>query len=180
MIYWANDIYWPRVPESVFKLLSLDHRLADGLAYHFFFMWIFFVNGLLYSCYLLFSGEWHELIPRRRSWLGAWKVFLHDLGLNKKQLPPGKFNDAQRIAYTTVSLMGLGSLLTGLAIYKPVQLAWLKGVLGGYETARLIHYLLTVGYIFFFLIHIAQVARAGWNNFRAMVTGFEIKDESAD
>ena len=70
--------------------------------------------------------------------------------------------------------MGAGSLLTGLAIYKPVQLAWLTTLLGGYPLARLEHFVLTVGYVVFFVIHITQVIRAGWNNFRAMVIGVEV------
>jgi thiosulfate reductase cytochrome b subunit len=61
-----------------------------------------------------------------------------------------------------------------LAIYKPVQLGWLTTILGGYELARFEHFLLTIGYVLFFLIHIAQVIKTGWNNFRAMVTGFEV------
>lgn len=70
--------------------------------------------------------------------------------------------------------MGAGSLITGLAIYKPVQLAWLTGLLGSYEMARWEHFWLTIGYVLFFVIHISQVIRAGWNNFRAMVTGYEV------
>ena len=93
-------------------------------------------------------------------------------------MPRRKFNGAQRLAYTGVVAMGAGSLLTGLAIYKPVQLAWLTTLLGGYPLARLEHFVLTVGYVAFFVIHIAQVVRAGWNNFRAMVIGVEVaKDE---
>jgi thiosulfate reductase cytochrome b subunit len=94
--------------------------------------------------------------------------------LSKTEPPPRKFNGAQQIAYTTVILMGVGSLVTGLAIYKPVQLALLTALLGGYQWARWEHFWLTVGYVLFFVIHIVQVARAGWNNFRAMVTGYEI------
>ncbi len=70
--------------------------------------------------------------------------------------------------------MGVGSLLTGLAIYKPVQFAWLTSLLGGYEWARFIHFWLTVGYVMFFIVHLVQVIKAGWNNFRAMVTGYEV------
>jgi thiosulfate reductase cytochrome b subunit len=86
----------------------------------------------------------------------------------------GKFNGAQQIAYTAVILMGFGSLATGLAIYKPTQFAWLASLLGGYMAARFEHFLLAMGYVLFFLIHIAQVIRAGWNNFRAMVSGYEL------
>ena len=92
-------------------------------------------------------------------------------------MPRRKFNGAQRLAYTGVVAMGAGSLLTGLAIYKPVQLAWLTTLLGGYPAARLEHFVLTVGYVAFFVIHITQVVRAGWNNFRAMVIGVEVAED---
>ena len=94
-------------------------------------------------------------------------------------MPARKFNGAQQIAYTSVVLMGAGSLLTGLAIYKPTQFAWLCTALGGYEWARAEHFILTIGYVLFFLVHIAQVVKAGWNNFRAMVAGFEIVEVPA-
>jgi thiosulfate reductase cytochrome b subunit len=61
-----------------------------------------------------------------------------------------------------------------LAIYKPVQFGVLTWLCGGYAAARLEHFILTIGYVLFFLIHIAQVVKTGWNNFQAMVTGFEV------
>ena len=70
--------------------------------------------------------------------------------------------------------MGAGSLLTGLALYKPTQLAWLTFLLGGYKMARLEHFVLTLGYLLFFAIHMDQVIHAGWNNFRGMVTGYAL------
>jgi thiosulfate reductase cytochrome b subunit len=94
--------------------------------------------------------------------------------MRKQSLPDAKFNGAQRLAYTGVVAMGAGSLLTGLAIYRPVQLGWLSTLLGGYEWARFEHFILAIGYVGFFIIHIAQVIRAGWNNFRAMVIGVEV------
>ncbi len=76
--------------------------------------------------------------------------------------------------------MGFGSIITGLAIYKPAQLYWLCFICGGYEVARIIHFALTIGYVLFFLIHFAQVVLAGWNNFRAMVAGFEVVKEPTE
>jgi len=76
-------------------------------------------------------------------------------------------------------LMGAGSLVTGLAIWKSVQFGWITLLLGGYQAARVEHFLLTVGYVAFFMVHIAQVIRAGWNNFRSMVTGYEIVSDEA-
>jgi hypothetical protein len=71
--------------------------------------------------------------------------------------------------------MGAGSLVTGLAMYKPTQVHYLTTALGGYETARYEHFLLTLGFCAFFVVHVLQVALAGWNNFRSMVTGLEVK-----
>ena len=99
---------------------------------------------------------------------------LHDLYLRKTAPPQTKYNGAQRIAYTAIIIMGIGSILTGLAVYKPVQLNWLCALFGGYKMSRIIHFALTIGYVLFFIIHLLQVIRAGWNNFRAMVTGFEV------
>jgi cytochrome b subunit of formate dehydrogenase len=99
---------------------------------------------------------------------------LHDLHIRKTIPPQGKYNAAQRIAYTAIIVMGIGSIITGLAIYKPVQLGWLTAIFGGYKMSRIIHFALTIGYALFFVIHIVQVIIAGWNNFRAMVTGFEV------
>ena len=91
---------------------------------------------LLYVAYTFWSGEWRELVPNRHTFAEAWQVVLHDLGMRKQPLPRRKFNGAQRLAYTGVVAMGAGSLLTGLAIYKPVQLAWLTTLLGGYPSWR--------------------------------------------
>jgi thiosulfate reductase cytochrome b subunit len=137
-------------------------------------MWLFFVNGLLYVFYTAFSGEWRYLLPNRKSYREAWLVLLHDLHIKKGLPPQRKYNAAQRIAYTSIIIMGLGSIVTGLSIYKPVQFGWLASLCGGYEAARLEHFVLTIGYCVFFLVHLVQVILAGWKNFRSMVTGFDV------
>jgi hypothetical protein len=75
--------------------------------------------------------------------------------------------------------MGLGSILTGLAIYKSAVFGWLTWLCGGYAAARLDHFILTIGYCLFFIVHIVQVIAAGWNNFQAMITGFEVVKPAA-
>jgi thiosulfate reductase cytochrome b subunit len=187
LIYWAYPVYRIGVADftlvkmtlsrELYQKLQINNRLALGMAWHFFFMWLFAINGLLYVLYTAISGEWRYLLPNRRSFGEAWQVLLHDLRLSKVEPPKRKFNGAQQIAYTAVVVMGVGSILTGLAIYRPVQLSWLTAAFGGYAFARFLHFWLTVGYVAFFVVHIAQVIRAGWNNFRAMVIGYEVVDE---
>ena len=108
--------------------------------------------------------------------MDAMHVTLYDLGLRKELPPQGKYNGAQRIAYTGIVVMGIGSLVTGVAIFRYVQFSWLTRLLGGYQAARIEHFLLTLGYCFFFVVHIVQVIKAGWNNARAMITGYEVTE----
>jgi thiosulfate reductase cytochrome b subunit len=77
--------------------------LAEGMSLHFFFMWLFAVNGLLYVLYTVVSGQWRYLVPNRDSFFEAIQVLLHDLHLIKTEPPRRKFNGAQQIVGTLVS-----------------------------------------------------------------------------
>jgi thiosulfate reductase cytochrome b subunit len=187
LIYWADDEYsitlfghklFQFFPDGFYKFFHIPFRLAEGMSFHFFFMWLFAINGFVYVLYTVFSGEWRELVPNRHSFREAWQVLLHDLHIRRMLPPQKKYNAAQKIAYTSIIVMGFGSLMTGLAIYKPVQFGWITWLCGGYHFARVIHFALTIGYVLFFVIHIVQVMLAGWNNFRSVVSGFEIVKES--
>ncbi|HEY2847800.1 MAG TPA: cytochrome b/b6 domain-containing protein [Pyrinomonadaceae bacterium] len=189
LIYWANAVYSLKLfgyeffhffPAGFYDYLGIPYRLAEGMQLHFFFMWLFAGNGLIYVLYTIFSGEWRALVPVPSSFKRAPLVALHDAHVVKKLPPQGKYNDAQRIAYTLIILMGVGSVVTGLAIYKPTQLAWLTSLLGGYEWARWEHFWLMVGYVAFFVVHVAQVILAGWANFRSMITGYDIVEAKTD
>jgi thiosulfate reductase cytochrome b subunit len=162
-------------PDPVWKALNIPWHVTQGMGDHFFFMWIFAINGIAYAAFLLISGEWRFLLPQKQSFRDGLQVLLVSLRLRKGRPPQRKYNAAQRIAYTTVILMGFGSLLTGMAIYKPTQAHYLTTFLGGYEWARWEHFWLTMGFCLFFLVHVAQVVFAGWNSFRSMVSGFEIR-----
>ena len=140
-------------------------------------MWFFTINGVVYILYTIFSGEWRQLVPKRNSFKEAWQVILHDLHIRKMAPPQNKYNAAQRIAYTAIIIMGFGSLITGLAIYKPVQFNTLTWLCGGYHAARIEHFVLTIGYVLFFLIHVVQVVLAGWRNFQSAITGFEVAND---
>jgi thiosulfate reductase cytochrome b subunit len=183
LIYWANDEYKIKIgqkdlfhffPEKFYNSLNIPFRLAEGMSWHFTFMWLFFFNGLLYVTFTMVSGQWRYLVPNKRSFKEAWQVLLHDLHIRRTAPAFLKYNAAQSIAYTLIILMGMGSLITGLAIYKPVQFSFLTIICGGYEMARLEHFALTIGYVIFFIVHLLQVIKTGWNNFQAMITGFEI------
>jgi thiosulfate reductase cytochrome b subunit len=166
-------------PDWVYRKMNVPYHVTEGLGYHFFFMWIFALNGIAYVLFLVLCGEWRFLVPERRSLRDAIQVTLVDLHLRKGLPEQTKYNGAQRIAYSAVILMGAGMLLTGLAIYKPTQLHWLTTLLGGYEMARWLHFWITMSFLGFFVVHVVQVVLAGWNNFRSMVSGREIQSVEA-
>ena len=195
LIYWNDSDNAYRHPHEVYRVgvgsltlfrffpawfytnrfWDMRYQVTTALGYHFFFMWLFAINGILYGLYLLWSKEWKFMVPTRQSLREAIQVTLVDLHLRKGLPAQTKYNGAQRIAYSAIILMGFGALVTGLAIYKPTQAHWLTTLLGGYEMARWLHFWLTIGFCLFFLVHVGQVVLAGWNNFRSMVSGYEIR-----
>jgi thiosulfate reductase cytochrome b subunit len=199
LIYWNDSDNAYRYPHEVYRVgvgpvtllrmfpawfytnrfWDMRYHVTEGLGYHFFFMWIFAINGMAYVTYLVASGNWRLMVPTMRSWKEAVQVTLFDLHLSKVHPPVRKYNGAQKIAYTAIILMGAGSLVTGLSIYKPTQMHWLTTLLGGYEMARWEHFWLTMGFCGFFLLHVFQVVKTGWNNFRGMVSGMEIRPADA-
>ena len=182
LIYWAYDPYVLGVGETVlvrffpdgfYEALGVTRQLARGMAYHFFFGWLFAINGVLYVAYTAVSGEWRHLVPDRHALKESLQVVLHDVGLRKTLPPQGRYNAAQRVTYSAVILMGAGMVATGFAIWKPTSMAWLTALFGGYQSARTVHFVLTILFVLFFVVHVAQVIRAGAANFWSMVVGYE-------
>ena len=177
LVYWANQAYI-KIPKGIAHDFKIEYSLARGMGWHFLMMWPFALNGIAYVLYLGFSGQWRMLVPLKNGLKDAFLVAMHDFRLVKTPPPIiGKYNAAQRIAYCGAILMSLGMLITGLAIYKPVQLGWLTYLCGGYEAARFEHFILTVGLVVFIFIHVLHVMKAGWNNFRGMIAGYEIEKD---
>lgn len=185
-IYWADlrdpvgvgiaGWHWfDLFPDWFNEALGLERRLARGLAFHLTFGWLFALNGAVYAAYSLVTGSWRRLVPGRGAGREAAGVVLHDLGLKRdKPEKTGTYNAAQRISYSLILGLGVVAMLTGFAIYKPTQLSPLTTAFGGYESARTIHFGVTVAFVAFFVVHILQVARAGFGNFWSMVTGWEL------
>lgn len=181
-IYWANDVYAAGVgpweifaffPNSWYETLGLNFALARGIGFHFTVGWFFAFNGLAYLVYLAVSGQWRHIIPDRQAWSESIAVAMHDLHLRREAPAQGRYNAAQQITYTLVLVMGVLIVLSGVAIYRSTSAGLLTTLFGGYETARLIHFATTLGFLGFVVIHVLQVIRAGWGNFASMITGWE-------
>jgi thiosulfate reductase cytochrome b subunit len=151
--------WYPLQGASPPDALTIGGWLAGARHWHFAFAWLFAANAAVYLTYLFASGEWRRRIffPRRDA-RNAWGTLLHDLRLRKEAPPPvGLYNGMQRLAYTAVLLMTPLAVLSGLAMYKPVQLPRLTALLGGYDVARALHLLVLAALALFTVVHVVQV-----------------------
>jgi thiosulfate reductase cytochrome b subunit len=146
--------------------------LAGGLQWHFALAWIFLLSGAVYVGYLIISGEWRTLLFRPRDIGPATQMQLYYLRLRRDHPPQGKHNALQKGAYTFTIALGAISLLTGFAIYKPVQLWWLTALFGGYELARYWHFIAVWLFVAFTLVHVTLVFLVDPATIRSMITGW--------
>jgi thiosulfate reductase cytochrome b subunit len=161
-----------RFPSGFPEWARLGGWLAGGLEWHFALAWPFVLTGLVYLGFLILSGEWRALLFRPRDVKPAVAMQLYYLRLQREHPPQGKHNALQKGAYTFIVLLGALSALTGFAVYKPVQLAWLTRLFGGYELARYWHFLAVWIFIGFTLLHVALVFLVDPASLRAMITGW--------
>jgi thiosulfate reductase cytochrome b subunit len=146
--------------------------LAGGLNWHFALAWPLVLTGLVYLVYLAVSGEWRALLFRPRDVPAAWRMQLYYLRLRREHPPQGKHNALQKAAYTSILLLGALSVLSGFAIYKPVQLWWLTALFGGYELARYWHFWAVWLFVAFTVVHVIMVFAVDPASLRAMITGW--------
>ena len=146
--------------------------LAGGINWHFALAWPFVLTGIVYLAFLAISGEWRPLLFRPRDLGPAVQMQLYYLRLRREHPPQGKHNALQKGAYTFTIALGAISLLTGFAIYKPVQLWWLTALFGGYELARYWHFIAVWLFVAFTLVHVALVFLVDPASIRSMITGW--------
>ena len=162
----------PWAGEGFPKWARLGGWLAGGLNWHFTLAWPFVITGLVYLAFLAVSGEWRSLLFRRRDVGPAVEMQLYYLRLRREHPPQGKHNALQKAAYTGIVVIGAISVLSGFAIYKPVQLWWLTALFGGYELARYWHFVAVWIFVGFTLLHVVLVLTVDPASLRAMLTGW--------
>jgi thiosulfate reductase cytochrome b subunit len=162
----------PWAGESFPEWARLGGWLAGGLNWHFALAWPFVITGVVYLGFLLFTGEWRSLLFRPRDVRPAIDMQLYYLRLRREHPPQGKHNPLQKAAYTGIVAVGAISVLSGFAIYKPVQLSWLTALFGGYELARYWHFVTVWIFVGFTLLHVALVFLVDPASLRAMITGW--------
>jgi Ni/Fe-hydrogenase b-type cytochrome subunit len=140
------------------EFLRLGGWLAGARALHFAFAWLLIANGLVYVAYFFASGEWRRrLFEPRGDVRGAFAMAAYYLRLRRDAPSQGLYNPLQRLGYTSAIVLGAIEVLSGLALYKPVQLRWLAAVFGGYDGARAVHLLGLVALAGFVVGHVTMV-----------------------
>jgi thiosulfate reductase cytochrome b subunit len=176
-------------PDWVYNHISLGpYALAVSLRLHWFCAYLFMLNGLMYLTGLSLSGEWRAVLPRLSDAFGVLKMTGYYLTLpytaliRRRTHPPfnTKYNPLQRLAYFSIPVAGLLSVLTGWAIHKPAQLSWLTAIFGGFYKARVWHFWLMGFFIVFVVPHVILVFADGWDTVRSMITGWSTKLEIGD
>jgi thiosulfate reductase cytochrome b subunit len=157
--------------------------LAMGRRWHFFFAWLFVINGLLYVGYSVASHHFsRDLAPTRRDWRSIGRSILDHLRLRHPQGEASKhYNVLQKLTYIVV-IFGLLPflILMGLAM-SPRMDSLLPGwidLVGGRQSARTLHFLAASLLVLFAFIHVFEVIISGlWNNVRSMLTGrYEVEE----
>jgi thiosulfate reductase cytochrome b subunit len=122
------------------RWLRLGGWLAGGRHWHFAIAWFFVINGSIYLAYFFGSGEWRRrlFLPGRDAH-NALRQFAYYTRFRKTPPLPDFYNGLQRFAYTGVIILGIVMVLSGLAIYKPVQLHFFAVLFGGYDGGRVVH-----------------------------------------
>ena len=165
---YVNPLEGTRFPATV----RLGGWLAGALNWHFALMWPLVAFGLLYVCYLAASGEWRSLLFRPSDVPGAIQMMKYYLHLRKEHPAQGKHNPLQKLAYSSVVVLGVLAVLSGLSIYKPTQLGWLTALFGGFQLARYWHFWIVWAFVGFSIVHVILVFVVDPASLRAMLSGW--------
>jgi thiosulfate reductase cytochrome b subunit len=164
-IYNASPLFPFAFPPAI----TLGGWLAGALLWHFAAMWLLAVNGLVYVALGLATGRFRrKLVPIRPGEVISdakaaltGKLAHDDLSV---------YNAVQKLLYVGVILAGIVIILSGLAIWKPVQLQELTAVFGGYDAARYVHFFAMAAIVGFLVVHVVMAVLVP-KSLRAMITG---------
>jgi thiosulfate reductase cytochrome b subunit len=164
-IYNASPLFDFRFSPSI----TLGGWLGGALLWHFAAMWLLTVNGLIYLAMGLVTGRFRKkllpitpegVISDTRAALTG-KLSHDDLS---------KYNQVQKLLYAGIIIVGIVIVLSGLSIWKPVQLQWLTALFGGYDAARYVHFICMAAIVAFMVVHVA-LALLVPKSLRAMIIG---------
>jgi thiosulfate reductase cytochrome b subunit len=151
------------------KAIALGNWLGGALLWHFAAMWVLMINGFVYVTLGLATGRFRrKLFPIYPSQVFADAKAALTFKLAHDDL--SHYNAVQKVLYTGVILCGVLIVLSGLAIWKPVQFQELTALFGGYDVARYVHFFAMSAIVGFLVVHVA-LALLVPKSLRAMIVG---------
>ena len=164
-IYDASPLFRFEFP----KAIALGNWLGGALLWHFAAMWVLVINGLVYVALGLATGRFcRKLLPIYPSQVFADARAALTFRLAHDDL--SHYNAVQKVLYTGVILCGVLIVLSGLAIWKPVQFQELTALFGGYDAARYVHFFAMSAIVGFLVVHVT-LALLVPKSLRAMIAG---------
>jgi thiosulfate reductase cytochrome b subunit len=164
-IYNASPLFGFSFSSSI----TLGGWLGGGLLWHFAAMWLLMVNGLLYLIVGLATGRFRrKLLPITPSGVIADTKAALTFKLSHDDL--SRYNNVQKLLYAGIIVVGIVIVLSGLSIWKPVQLQYLTALFGGYDVARYVHFICMALICAFLVVHVV-LALLVPKSLRAMIIG---------
>jgi len=149
--------------------ITLGGWLGGALQWHFAAMWLLMVNGLTYLVLGLATGRFRKkLLPITPSGVIADTRAALTGHLSHDDL--STYNYVQKLLYVGIIMVGIVIVLSGLSIWKPVQLQYLTALFGGYDFARYVHFTAMALIVAFLFVHVA-LALIVPKSLRAMLIG---------
>ena len=186
---WVRALHWANAVAMVLMIMSgwqiynasplfnftfshsitLGGWLGGALLWHFAAMWLLMVNGLIYLAMGLATGRFRKkLLPITPEGVIADTRAALTGKLSHDDLT--KYNNVQKLLYAGIIVVGILIVLSGLSMWKPVQLHWLAALFGGYDVARYVHFICMAAIVAFMVVHVA-LALLVPKSLRAMIIG---------
>ena len=164
-IYNASPLFSFRFSHSI----TLGGWLAGALLWHFAAMWLLMINGLIYLITGFALGRFRsKLLPITTK--GVLSDVKAALTFKLAHDDLSTYNYVQRLLYVGIIAVGVLIVLSGLSMWKPVQLSWLVALFGGYDWARYVHFFCMSAIVLFLIVHVA-LALLVPKSLRAMIIG---------
>jgi thiosulfate reductase cytochrome b subunit len=172
--------WYPFEHKPIPDWLTFGGWLGGARHWHFAMMWVLVVNGLVYLTFVYLHGEWRDLVPRRKDPRDALEMIKFYLFVRKRHPHQGKHNALQKGTYFALPVIAALAVISGIAIWKPVQLSWLTNLLGGYMWARYWHFLAMFLIVVLSVIHVFMVFAVDPYSLPSMITGNYDEDLSPE
>ena len=151
------------------RAVTLGGWLGGAIRWHFATMWLLTANGLVYLVYGVASGRLRQKLSPISA-TAVWRDLTDALRGRLGHTDLATYNAVQRMLYAVVIGAGIVSVLSGLALWKPVQLSWLTELFGGFALARVVHFAAMSGIALFLLLHVVMAVLVP-RSIKAMILG---------